>query len=186
MTRKERAKKVVTMVIAMALLIFGIIGIDALQWHTQSKEATFSVANHNFKLLDEVEKQETYAPGDVIPHSVAIKNTGSGSLYVRIKAVFESSDIENVCSLDLNTTDYLYEDGFYYLTSVLPAGETSPTLFTTVTISSDATLEEGFAPDMIIYAEVVSIGTSNNYRDAWELGALASDDFSPTEEDPFA
>jgi hypothetical protein len=175
MTRKERAKKVITMVIAMSLLIFGIIGIDALQWHTQSKEATFSVANHNFKLVNELVEQDTYAPGDVVSHSVAIKNTGSGSLYVRIKAVFESSDIDNVCTLDINTTDYVYEDGFYYLTSSLPAGETSPALFNTITIASDATLEEGFEPDMIIYAEVVSIGTSNNYREAWELGALGDD-----------
>lgn len=167
MTKKERIKKVAVMVLALTLLAFGSMGIQAIQYHSHSKEVNFSVAGYSFELQDKFAAQAEYAAGDVVSHSVAVKNTGSGSLYVRIKAVFESSDIESVCSLDLNATDYVYEDGYYYLIEPLTAGATSPELFTTIAIAGDATLTADFSPNMIIYAEVVQMGSHNNYADAW-------------------
>jgi hypothetical protein len=167
MTRKERMKKVTVMVAAVVLLLMGTVGIKAMQYHSHSKEVAFSVAGYSFELLNDLVKQDSYAAGDVVSHSVAVKNTGSGGLYVRIKAVFESSDVENVCSIDLNTTDYVYSDGYYYLVNPLTAGKTSPALFTTITIASDAVLADGFRPNIIVYAEVVQRGSYNNYADAW-------------------
>lgn len=186
MTKKEKSKKVITMVIAMVLFIFGIVGIDAMQWHTQEKTATFSVAGYSFELLDGFTQHGLYAPGDVVSHNVAVKSTGSGSIYVRIKAVFESSEIEDVCTLDLNTADYVYHDGYYYLTAPLTSGATSPSLFTTITIASDATLPDDFSPNMIVYAEAINIGRYKNYEDAWGIVVEQEETevTNPTEEMP--
>ena len=165
--RKEKIHKIILAVCAITLLCFGLVGIEALQWHSQEKSATFSVASYDFQLLDDFVAQNNYAAGDVVSHSVSVQNTGTGGLYVRIKAVFESSDVESVCSLDLNTTDYVYEDGYYYLTSVLEAGDISPALFNTITIASDAVLADDFSPNMIVYAEVISQGNFADYSEAW-------------------
>ena len=164
---KDKIFRIFSVIFALAVLLMSTVGMDALQYHTQSKEAIFSVASYSFELMDDFTAQDTYAAGDVVEHSVAVKNTGSGSLYVRIMAVFENSDVESVCTIDLNTTDYAYKDGYYYLTSPLGAGLTSPALFNTITIASDATLADDFAPNMIIYAETVQIGNYDNYADAW-------------------
>lgn len=84
-------------------------------------------------------------PGDEVPKIVLAENTGDNAAWMRIrveKAVTLAGDGEadsDLVSLDINTTDWTEQDGWYYYnTPVAPGGKTAP-LFTTV--SFDESME---------------------------------------------
>lgn len=82
-------------------------------------------------------------PGAEVTKIVEVENTGSGSAWVRMAVVVEVNSKEgdtldnSVVSLDINDTDWIYQDGYYYYNRALAPGETTVPLFTTVSFDAD-------------------------------------------------
>ena len=108
-------------------------------------------------------------PGVTFTKNVRVKNTGLSDCFIRIKAVFTTSDMEKYCEVDWNTTSWVYntQDGYYYFTEILSIGEESPSLMTTVKIKDDAPDEALTGFSIIIYAESYQSHGFGEYQDAW-------------------
>jgi hypothetical protein len=76
--------------------------------------------------------------GKSFTKDVKVNNVGPTACFVRIKAVFTDSDMEKLCTVDWNTTDFIYneQDGFWYYPHVLESNDGTPSLFTTVTVKT--------------------------------------------------
>jgi len=157
----------VLVLLLMAMIVFQGTGMKALQQYNDTKTSHFSMSKCDITLNDDFVEQGTYADGDVVSRTVTAKNDGTADAYIRIKAVFEDSDIADKCLLNINTTDYTYSssDNYYYLKTKLLIGATSPELFSTITLGTGLPVD--FSPDMIIYIEAVQAAGFANYTDAW-------------------
>ena len=93
--------------------------------------------------------------------------TDSEQQNVRVKVRFSDGDMEKYCTVDYNTTDWKYADGYYYYTKVLPESSTTPNLFTQVTIAKD--IPDDVLKDFNIYveAESIQVGYFQDYTEAW-------------------
>ena len=97
-----------------------------------------------------------------------------------MKAVFTDSGMEAICSVDWNTTDWIYNstDGYWYYKSILPVGAVTSSLCTTAKVSSSAKADSIRGFEILRYAEAYQIGSyisSENqwrevtgYAEAWE------------------
>lgn len=85
-------------------------------------------------------------PGYKISKTVTAKNTGTLPVYVRISLTPEVILAENargresevdlsLISYDIDTANWVYENGYYYYKIPLTGGNQAPDLFTTVTFS---------------------------------------------------
>lgn len=80
-------------------------------------------------------------PGAEISKIAQVRNTGDNPAYVRVsveKVIELAEGIDAAANpdhliLDINTSDWTYQDGFYYYNKALPAGMMTEPLFTTVT-----------------------------------------------------
>ena len=95
--------------------------------------------------LVDFEDMDGVMPGAVVSKIVTVKNTGASAAWVRV-SVTKTITLANkevipnpeVMKLDINTTDWTEQGGYYYYNHSLLPGETTKPLFTTVT----------FAPEM--------------------------------------
>jgi len=77
-------------------------------------------------------------PGTEVPKIVEIENVGENEAYVRIALkkevvlMHDGTPNADLVKLDLNSTDWSYQDGFYYYNQALEPGKTTVPLFTTV------------------------------------------------------
>ena len=81
-------------------------------------------------------------PGAEISKIVTVKNTGASDAWVRIKVektvILASGDKgkPEVMELDIKKAFWTEQDGYYYYNDPLAPGETTPPLFTTVTLDA--------------------------------------------------
>lgn len=149
-------KKFGLVITAGALSACLIVG-STLAWFTDTKKATntFTMDNLAVDLLENGEVQETgldfpdLVPGAVVTKEVTVLNTNdSVSAYVRVSLSVhyanENEGPENLVLsdlVDLNTTDWVEHNGYYYYTKVLAKGEVTTPLFEKVSIPESWTSE---------------------------------------------
>ncbi len=109
-----------------------------------------------------VEVQEEFAapkelkPGMTFKKKPSVYNSGNLPCYVRIRADFSTSKAQEFCTLDMNTTDWeLSTDGYYYYKELLEPEQSTPPLFTTVSISSSCSADDLIGFDIYVYSEAV-------------------------------
>lgn len=84
-------------------------------------------------------------PGMTVDKKAYVANVGSVSFYTRMKVekavmLEDGAPVDaNLASvaLDINTTDWTEQDGWYYYNRAVPAGESTTPLFTTVTFAAE-------------------------------------------------
>lgn len=120
--------------------------------------------NEEFPTPDSVEK------GSVFIKKVSVTNHGPNDCFVRVKAVFSTSDIENYASVNWNEDDFVYDpdDGYWYYRDLLKSGEDTSCLFTEVSISDDIPSAALTDFDIIIYAEGYMSNGYATYQNAWD------------------
>lgn len=172
MKKKDGQKKIRPLVIVTALALVIAIGSFAAYFTSTDKAVNeYTVGNVTVEIDETFEIPDGgVTPGSKITKDVKIKNTGKNDCYVRIKAVFSDSDMEKHCTLDLNTSDFVYNesDGYYYYKKVLPVGDSTDSLFTKVTVSDEITQEQIKDFDIIVYAEGYQSEGFDSYQEAWE------------------
>lgn len=138
---------------SILLIAIAIIGYGSLAYFTASKVAhnTISVGNIDIELLNWADeaRQEEFQSDDmvVMPNTeivkiVEVKNTSLEDAYIRVKldsaiALSNTAEMEDMglVSVDINTTNWKLQDGYYYYTSPLSGGEVTVPLYTKVAFS---------------------------------------------------
>ena len=172
MEKEDAMKKKIIAVIAglTVLLAVGAAAVSAYLTDAESVVNRTTVGGNNITIVEEYDPPEEVKPGTVIIKDVKVQNDGPNDCYVRIKALFTDSDMGSYCTVDWNTTDFAYnaEDGYYYYRAVLKNGEVTPSLFTTITVSSDLPEDEVKAFSVIVYAESYQSEGFENDQEAWD------------------
>ena len=77
-------------------------------------------------------------PGDVISKVVTVENICDHPFYLRVKLIYGSNtqelSSEECLSLNIDTNNWVYKDGWYYYTGIVAPGQTSPCVFSQVEI----------------------------------------------------
>ena len=107
---------------------------------------------------------EAFAEGETYVKEVSIKNEGSVPCYVRVFAEIEDPEMRNSLSVLVDTENWSEKqsDGFYYYSSVLDTGETTPPLVKSITANTDITDFK-----MICYSETVQAEGFDNAKAAF-------------------
>lgn len=177
--------KLKTVILAVALIVIAVSAYATVAAFTVQDSVTNVITAGNIKIElkemmispeDDSElvpyvNNRAVVPGMEISKIVTVKNTGKNAAYVRVQIpsisvgvsgddgyVLDEDLMEGAASLvtlDINTTDWTYSNGYYYYNSALASGAETTPLFTTVTFSGDITDEyenTQFALDVKVYA----------------------------------
>lgn len=144
-------RKIMITAVILAGIIFSVNGAFALFADTEDENNVIDIGSVTTEIVEEYEDPGIPDPGDVIPKKVRIRSAGESDCLVRVQILFSDSEAERICSVDYNTADWEYTDGWWYYRSVLHTGDITEPLFTKVAVSSDA--EEITAFDIIVRQE---------------------------------
>lgn len=163
-------KKKVIIGIVLLLAVLGIGAISAYLMDADFASNKTTIGGSNITIDEKFDPPAEVHPGDVISKDVKIRNLGPSNCYVRVKAVFTNSDMGKYCTVDWNTTDWVYqqEDGYYYYKKALTKGETTTSLFTTISVDPKADEQEFGDLDVLVYAESYQQGNFKDYVSAWQ------------------
>ncbi len=152
--------------VALAALATGIYAYFA---DADRMANAVGIGGCNVEIQEDFEPPQTLDKGGSFKKDVSVKNMGPGNCYVRVKAVFSNSDMEACCSVDWNTTDWVYDtaEDYYYYPVSLKEGESTDSLFTTVSWN-DNLPDQIRDFDIIVYAEGYQAHPFENYQEAWE------------------
>lgn len=158
------------LVIIMIVSIHIIMNICAYLTDADVATNKMRIGGNHIQITEDFEPPKEVIPGVSFKKNVQIKNLGPSDCYVRVKAVFSDSDMGKYCEVDWNTTDWIYNEmnGYYYYNHSIVKGESSTSLFTTITIKEDTpeTAIKDF--EIIIYAESYQSEGFDTYIEAWE------------------
>ena len=141
--------------IAVLTICLAIAAYGTLAYFTHEDTVTNVITEGNVKIaLEEYSKTtngtlvpfenvDDIMPGTSVSKIVQVTNTGDNSAWVRIsveKAITLADGVTgkidlSLISLDINTTNWVEKDGYYYYNAALEPGKTTEPLFTTVTFS---------------------------------------------------
>lgn len=132
------------------LLLSG--GIFAYLIATASQTNLFTVGENVTRIEEEFEPPETIVGGQSYEKRVTVRNEKSVPCYVRVFAEFADPRMAEYLAADWNREDWTdkQDDGYYYYKRVLPVGEATEPLFTTLRASKSLTEFQ-----MIVYSESV-------------------------------
>lgn len=180
-------KKLVVLLSCVLILSLCLTGVLAYLTDGDFARNKFIVGGNRIEIEEGFIPPPELKPGVSFTKNVRVKNTGSSDCYVRVMAVFTTSDMEKYCEVDWNTTDWVFneEDGYWYYPKSISTGDKTPSLFTKVKIKefydfdgNGTTEEDETVPqsviedfDIIVYAESYQsgefFGYENAYQDAW-------------------
>lgn len=127
----------------------------------------YTVGTCDCSIVENFVKPATLSAGTVVTKDVKVKNTGSVPCYIRVyvSPSYSPSSFTFDMRADSNMSSSTpwYKDGdYYYYKNQLGVGETTSSLFTTVTLNEDMTSWDSSQTEIIVYAESVqSEGNSN-------------------------
>ena len=138
----------------------------------------------NEERTEKFENQTGVMPGKDVTKIVEVKNVGTGSAWVCVQ-MFVDVYAENgkqlptePVKLDINTTDWTYQDGYYYYNKPLAPGETTEPLFTTVSFDEQMGNEYQNAKAKIDIT-AIAVQSANNGETVLEATGWPS--FAPPE-----
>lgn len=137
-----------------------------LKANTDPVTNTFTAAKSGTDIVEKLDgSQKT---------SIAVKNTGTATSYVRVKLVMNWADESgNVSAEPVNITpsitdNWFLKDGiYYYKMPVAAKGETTNLLQTPIT---QGTAPEGYHLEVTVLAESIQAAPSKAVTDGWGVG----------------
>lgn len=142
--RVRRRQRIV--VLAAIVCMLAILATGTLAYFTAEETAynVITTAKLEMKLVEEkkdgtpFEDVSGVMPGQTVDKIVYVKNSGTTPFYARIKletavrADGKTLDFDKYISLNLNTEEWIEQDGYYYYCKAIQPGENSGKLFTEV------------------------------------------------------
>ncbi len=128
-------------VLGLILAVLTLLGAGTAAYYTVTSQAHNQVGTGNLSFqLHEVGQTGTAVilPGDTVDKTVTVENVGSHPMYLRVslnvRVADESLPADGCVTVNINTEDWTYRDGYYYYNYALEPGATSQALFTQVFI----------------------------------------------------
>lgn len=150
---KNHRKTLIVLFIVLSLGLFS--SVSAYFVDKVTAKNSFTIGYVETKIEEDYTPPKELKPGITFPKKVTVKNTGPNDCYVRMLVTFSNSQMENVCSIDYNKTDWKKNDhdGYWYYNSLLKSGETTKPLFEKVTVRSDVNPNDLQDFDINVYHE---------------------------------
>lgn len=137
------------LILSVLAILIAILAAGSLAYYTADTKAhnvitTGDVAIRLNEWADEARTEKFESPVGVMPGTevtkiVEVENTGTGTAWVRVQVVLDvyaEGGKEQLppdpVTLDINDTDWTYQDDYYYYNKPLAPGETTEPLFTSV------------------------------------------------------
>lgn len=97
--------------------------------------------------------------------TVAVKNLGSVPCYIRVFAEFSDPKQAAALTADFNESDWTAKqpDGYYYYKKLLPAGQITTPLFTSLSAKQSLS-----AFEMLVYSDSIQVGTFSDPLSAFQ------------------
>lgn len=179
--RFDNRKYLMTTLAAVIVAAAGIRAVSAFFADADTASNEVTIGSNDVRVEEEFDPPAELLPGTSFTKKVSVANTGLVDCYVRVKAVFTTSDMEQWCQVDYDTDHWaMGEDGFWYYTDVLAVGESTPELFTSVELSEDIPEASIEAFDILIYVESYQSYGFENYADAWASYGANRPEAAPT------
>ena len=134
-------------VIALAAMVLTLLTQGTLAFYTTVGTSTNVVTSGNIKLMihETTDQGTTFPtdgvfviPGDIVSKVVTVENVCEHPFYLRVKLVYGSTaqdlTAEECMNLNIDTANWIYEDGWYYYVGIVEPGMTTPYIFSQVQI----------------------------------------------------
>lgn len=166
----KNRKRGIILIVVLILAICSCGGILAYLTSVDNAYNSVKVGGVNTEIIEDFSPPNKIKPGTSFTKDVKVQNTGPSDCYVRVKAVFTDSSMGDVCTVDWNKTDYVYneKDGYYYYKHILSDGDKTESLFTTITVSDKISEADIIDFDVLVYAEAYQSDGFTDYAKAWE------------------
>lgn len=135
------------MSVALAAVILTLFSQGTLAFYSTVGKATNVVTSGNLRfIIHEQTASGTpfpaagvyIVPGDVISKEVTIENNCDHPFYLRVKMVYgvdsTALSAEDCFKLNINSTNWTLNSGWYYYNGIVKPGETTPKVFSSVEI----------------------------------------------------
>ena len=182
------------LILSVLAILIAILAAGSLAYYTADTKAhnvitTGDVAIRLNEWADEARTEKFESPVGVMPGKdvtkiVEVKNVGTGSAWVCVQ-MFVDVYAENgkqlptePVKLDINDTDWTYQDGYYYYNKPLAPGATTEPLFTTVSFDEQMGNEYQNAKAKIDIT-AIAVQSANNGETVLEATGWPS--FAPPE-----
>lgn len=166
-------KRKLTVIAAIAVCV-SILALGSLAYFTAQDNAENHITAGNLA-IDVVElgedgqpfvDQTGVMPGDTIVKEVSVANVGGNTAWIRVKVTMtctangEALPTDGI-TLNYNTDEWTYADGYYYFNSPVEAENATAELFTNVTFDANLGNEYQNA-ELIINVEADAVQYANN------------------------
>ena len=127
------------LIILCAVLLLNMLCFAGVYAYSVSRDAAaneFTVGDNEIEIHEVFEQPYWVQEGDRIQKEVTVTNSGRTPCSVRLFVKPDDMEIMNNIRIDFNTESW-YDggDGYYYYKGILPPGETTEELFSTVEIT---------------------------------------------------
>ena len=135
------------LLIALAAILLTVLTQPTLAYYTTVGKATNVVTSGNIQfIIHEKTDQGTafpaegvyIVPGDVVSKQVSIESDCAHPFYLRVKIVYgvDSQELpaEDCFKLNIDESNWLLHDGWYYYKDIVQPGQTTPNVFSHVEI----------------------------------------------------
>ena len=177
------------LLIALAAILLTVLTQPTLAFYTHIGKATNVVTSGSLEMRiyektagdDDFPEEGVYIiPGDIVSKRVSIQNVCGAPFYLRVKLIHgttkEELDPEEALKLDINTTDWVLVDGYYYFNHILQPGEVTPPLFTQVEIVGDKVDQHDVGTMLSITVSAQAVQSEHNPVDyPWEAQGWPAD-----------
>ena len=160
-------KKILLLCLILALLSMSAVGTYANYTRTDIATNTITTGSVDMIIHETGLGGAPYPtdpvvilPGDVVNKVVTVENNGNQPMYLRVRLTPGVNDpalsAQDCIRMDINHTDWIARDGYYYYNQVLNPGETTLPLLTKVTFVGEkitnAYLGKLFSLDVAVFA----------------------------------
>ena len=139
--------KLKLLAISLAAVLITLFSQGTLAYYSTLGQATNVVTSGNIRfIIHETTDSGTpfpaegvyIVPGDIVSKVVTIENVCDHPFYLRVKLVSgvnaEELPSEDCFKLNINETNWVLHDGWYYYTGIVEPGQTTPKVFSHVEI----------------------------------------------------
>jgi len=161
--------------VALVAVLLSFMGQSTQAFYTTVGKATNVVTSGNVRLLihettdqgKEFPREGVYVmPGDIVSKRVTVESDCDHPFYLRVKVLYgiDSQDLssEDCFKLDIDPTNWVYNDGWYYYAGIVQPGETTPEIFSHVEIVGSKVDNRYIGKTLTLTVKAQAVQSENN------------------------
>lgn len=169
---KNRRKLVV---IALVAIVLSLFSYSSMAYYALTGTATNVVTSGGIQFfIHETTDQGTpfpeegvyIVPGDVVSKKVTIESACTHPFYLRVKMVYgvDSAELtaEDCFKLNIDQTNWILHEGWYYYKDIVQPGETTPEVFSHVEIVGDKVDNSYIGKTLTLTVNAQAVQSENN------------------------